>query len=247
MDRVTDPHLSTDGKTLLDFYQPAHSVHEFCHKPFQSRSSCGKPAADGITGTRRGPGRARCIEPCQPTWSALPGGGGQSGGGTGEDVTSRRYRTISRECCSLTLMFGQDYYRGVDACNPAEQWTQRCRLTGLSAAMDLTFVLSAIIFTLLAIVVATSIFNSASSTADFANARSYFGHRGDGASAETGPKLNGHVPEKKKKTKAEDDWCEISGSSHDHWDVVKSVLSVSLWCLCDLIASGLFGKACKIT
>lgn len=94
--------------------------------------------------------------------------------------------------------------------------------------MDLTFALSAIIVTLLAIVVATSLFNGSASTADFANARSYFGHRGDGASGETdrsGPKQNGHVPDKKKK--AVDDWCEISGSSHDHWDVVKSVLSVS--------------------
>ncbi|XP_026206551.1 uncharacterized protein LOC113155991 isoform X2 [Anabas testudineus] len=93
--------------------------------------------------------------------------------------------------------------------------------------MDLIFVLSAIIFTLLAIVVATSIFSGSSPTADFANARWYFGHRGDGASGETerpGLKQNGHVPDNKKK-KAVDDWCEISGSSHDHWDVVKSVLS----------------------
>lgn len=98
--------------------------------------------------------------------------------------------------------------------------------------MDLTFALSAIIFTLLAIVVATSLFNSSSSAADFANARSYFGCRGDGAAAgsdPSGPKLNGHVPDNKKKKKAAavDDWCELSGSSHDHWDVVKSVLSVS--------------------
>ncbi|KAK2884592.1 hypothetical protein Q8A73_021066 [Channa argus] len=92
--------------------------------------------------------------------------------------------------------------------------------------MDLTFVLSAIIFTLLAIVVATSLFNGCSATADFANARSYFGHRGHGAAGgldQSGPKQNGHAPDKKKKTA--DDWCEISGSSHDHWDVVKSVLS----------------------
>ncbi|XP_040885586.1 matrix-remodeling-associated protein 7-like isoform X3 [Toxotes jaculatrix] len=91
--------------------------------------------------------------------------------------------------------------------------------------MDLTFVLSAIIFTLLAIVVATSVFNGSSPAADFASARSYFGHRGGAAGglAESEPKQNGHVPKKKKK--AVDDWCEISGSSHDHWDVVKSVLS----------------------
>ncbi|XP_059181252.1 matrix-remodeling-associated protein 7-like [Centropristis striata] len=84
--------------------------------------------------------------------------------------------------------------------------------------MSLTFVLSAVIFTLLAIVVATSLFNGSSPyTADFA---SYFGH---GANAP--PTQNGHVPDKKKKKKTEDDWCEMSGSSHDHWDVVKSVLS----------------------
>ncbi|XP_047464170.1 matrix-remodeling-associated protein 7-like isoform X3 [Mugil cephalus] len=96
--------------------------------------------------------------------------------------------------------------------------------------MDVTFVLSAIIFTLLAIVVATSLFKGSSPAAEFANARSYFGHRGDGATGGLDPKQNGHVPENKKKKKKEeevvtDDWCEISGSSHDHWDVVKSVLS----------------------
>lgn len=93
--------------------------------------------------------------------------------------------------------------------------------------MDITFVLFAIISTLLAIVVATSLFNGSSPAADFANARSYFGHRGGGVAGgldQSGPKQNGHVPDKKKQ-KEEDDWCEISGSSHDHWDVVKSVLS----------------------
>lgn len=92
--------------------------------------------------------------------------------------------------------------------------------------MDITFVLFAIISTLLAIVVATSFFNGSSPAADFANARSYFGHR-DGVTGgldQSGPKQNGHLPAKKKKEEA-DDWCEISGSSHDHWDVVKSVLS----------------------
>ncbi|XP_037611698.1 matrix-remodeling-associated protein 7-like isoform X1 [Sebastes umbrosus] len=86
--------------------------------------------------------------------------------------------------------------------------------------MDLTFALSALIFTLLAIVVATSLFNG--SSPDFS---SYFGHRG---SDQPETRLNGYLPDyskKKKKKKTEDDWCEISGSSHDHWDVVKSVLS----------------------
>ncbi|XP_038592465.1 uncharacterized protein LOC119916497 isoform X2 [Micropterus salmoides] len=100
---------------------------------------------------------------------------------------------------------------------------------GLTPTMDLTFILSAVIFTLLAIVVATSLLNGSSPTVEFANARRYFGHRGEssdgGLDQSEGPKLNGYVPDKKKKKKAEDDWCEISGSSHDHWDVVKSVLS----------------------
>ncbi|XP_053269757.1 matrix-remodeling-associated protein 7 isoform X1 [Pleuronectes platessa] len=94
--------------------------------------------------------------------------------------------------------------------------------------MDLTFLLSAIIFTLLAVVVGTSLFGGSSPVADFANARAYFGHRGEGATGgpePPGPKQNGHAPEKKKQKKAEEDWCEISGSSHDHWDVVKCVES----------------------
>lgn len=94
--------------------------------------------------------------------------------------------------------------------------------------MDLTFILSAAIFTLLAIVVATSLLNGSSPAEECAKAQRYFVHRGDApgsGSDQSVPKQNGHVP--KKKDKAEDDWCEISGSSHDHWDVVKSVLSVS--------------------
>uniref|UniRef100_A0A3P8UCP4 Matrix-remodeling-associated protein 7 helical domain-containing protein n=1 Tax=Amphiprion percula TaxID=161767 RepID=A0A3P8UCP4_AMPPE len=90
--------------------------------------------------------------------------------------------------------------------------------------MDVTFVLSAIIFTLLAIVVATSLLNGSSPATDFAKARSYFGHHGDAG----GLAQNGQVPDKKKKQQQQqeaDDWSDISGSSHDHWDVVKSVLS----------------------
>ncbi|TKS89823.1 Matrix-remodeling-associated protein 7 [Collichthys lucidus] len=83
--------------------------------------------------------------------------------------------------------------------------------------MDLTFILSAAIFTLLAIVVATSLLKGSTHPADPA---------GPGLD-QSGPKQNGYVPDnkKQKKEKAEDDWCEMSGSSHDHWDVVKSVLS----------------------
>lgn len=95
--------------------------------------------------------------------------------------------------------------------------------TAIQPAMDVTFVLSALIFTLLAIVLATSLFNGSSPAADFASARSYFGHRG--GLGQSSPTQNGHGPDKKTKKKAEEDWSDISGSSHDHWDVVKSVLS----------------------
>ena len=98
--------------------------------------------------------------------------------------------------------------------------------------MDVTFVLSAIIFTLLAVVVATSLLNGSSSGA--AKTRSCSGDRGGDAAGEPGrpgpgpgPRQNGHVPEEKVKVKVVEDWSEISESSHDHWDVVKSVLSVS--------------------
>uniref|UniRef100_A0A096M5G3 Matrix-remodeling-associated protein 7-like n=1 Tax=Poecilia formosa TaxID=48698 RepID=A0A096M5G3_POEFO len=87
--------------------------------------------------------------------------------------------------------------------------------------MEATLVLAAIIFTLLAMVVATSLLKGSSPAADFANARSFFGQRGDGGSAASEAKLNGHVAGQGRKTEA-DNWSEISGSSHDHWDVVKS-------------------------
>lgn len=95
--------------------------------------------------------------------------------------------------------------------------------------MDLTFILSAAIFTLLAIVVATSLLNG--SSGQRANPQRCVGPSGSGLD-QSGPKQNGHVPDKEQKKKKtaeeeEDNWCEISGSSHDHWDVVKSVLSVS--------------------
>lgn len=89
--------------------------------------------------------------------------------------------------------------------------------------MDVTFVLSAVIFTLLAIVVATSLFSGSSPAADFA---SYFGRVAARGSDQPEPRHNGHLPDSKKKKQQpqrEDDWCEVSGSTHDHWDVVKSV------------------------
>ncbi|XP_054621899.1 matrix-remodeling-associated protein 7-like isoform X2 [Dunckerocampus dactyliophorus] len=83
--------------------------------------------------------------------------------------------------------------------------------------MDPTFILSAVIFTLLALVVATSLLNGSQ---DPLNGRSY------PVPGEPAAKQNGHVPDtKQSKKKAVDDWCELSGSSHDHWDVVKSVQS----------------------
>ncbi|XP_075889691.1 matrix-remodeling-associated protein 7 isoform X5 [Nelusetta ayraudi] len=97
--------------------------------------------------------------------------------------------------------------------------------------MDLTFILSAAIFTLLAIVVATSLLNGSSATGG--------GARPPGGPSVTrnadapGPGLspqNGHLPDRRVKEKKkvvveeeEENWCDISGSSHDHWDVVKSV------------------------
>ncbi|XP_038128748.1 uncharacterized protein LOC119774981 isoform X1 [Cyprinodon tularosa] len=83
--------------------------------------------------------------------------------------------------------------------------------------MDVTLILSAVIFTLLAIVVATSLLKG---SLPAANARGGFSRKGERA-AEGSAKLNGHVAAERKK-KEEDNWSEISGSSHDHWDVVKS-------------------------
>ncbi|KAM9716398.1 matrix-remodeling-associated protein 7 isoform 2-T2 [Menidia menidia] len=99
--------------------------------------------------------------------------------------------------------------------------------------MDATFLLSALIFTLLAVVVATSLLKGSSPSAELANARSYFRLRVNPAAAGGGggsepAKLNGHVPERKKRKKKQeevDDWTDVSGSAHDHWDVVKSVQS----------------------
>ncbi|XP_077407712.1 matrix-remodeling-associated protein 7 isoform X2 [Vanacampus margaritifer] len=101
--------------------------------------------------------------------------------------------------------------------------------------MDLTLLLSAVIFTLLALVVATSLLNGSSRSLS-SPAESY--PAGPDTGGKTAAKQNGHIPQNSKPGKAEeapvaaaaaaaagDDWCELSGSSHDHWDVVKSVLS----------------------
>ncbi|KAM9773390.1 matrix-remodeling-associated protein 7-like isoform X2 [Syngnathus typhle] len=92
--------------------------------------------------------------------------------------------------------------------------------------MDVTFILSAVIFTLLALVVATSLLNGSSrssSSGSYPSEPIADAGKGD----ETVAKQNGHIPENTKQGKAKEtaDWCELSGSSHDHWDVVKSVLS----------------------
>ncbi|XP_057682817.1 matrix-remodeling-associated protein 7-like [Corythoichthys intestinalis] len=93
--------------------------------------------------------------------------------------------------------------------------------------MDWTFILPAIIFTLLALVVATSLLDGSTWT-------SWTERHPAGPSADTGKgdesavKQNGHIPDTKQGEKAAsagDDWCQLSGSSHDHWDVVKSVQS----------------------
>lgn len=91
--------------------------------------------------------------------------------------------------------------------------------------MDLTFVLSAVVFTLLAIVVATSLLKSSSPSA---NAKGHCGHTADGAPGGLGqsePEQSGSVPDKRRK--AAEERSEISGSSHDHGDVAKSVQAVS--------------------
>ncbi|KAM9773391.1 matrix-remodeling-associated protein 7-like isoform X3 [Syngnathus typhle] len=94
--------------------------------------------------------------------------------------------------------------------------------------MDVTFILSAVIFTLLALVVATSLLNGSSrssSSGSYPSEPIADAGKGD----ETVAKQNGHIPENTKQGKAKEtaDWCELSGSSHDHWDVVKSVLSTN--------------------
>lgn len=104
--------------------------------------------------------------------------------------------------------------------------------------MDLTFILSAAIFTLLAIVVATSLLNGSSASGDDARPPGgpFFSRTAAAAGPGSSPQ-NGHVPdrrvrEKKKKKQAEEEenWCDISGSSHDHWDVVKSVQTEEAQC-----------------
>lgn len=86
--------------------------------------------------------------------------------------------------------------------------------------------LAAAIFTLLALVVATSLLSGSSSSAPWAKVPPHAEHsNGPGSGLE--PKQNGHAPGDKPQKKAEDDWCDISGSAHDHWEVVKSVQSVS--------------------
>ncbi|KAJ0060677.1 hypothetical protein NL108_017206, partial [Boleophthalmus pectinirostris] len=94
--------------------------------------------------------------------------------------------------------------------------------------MDVSLMLAAVIFTLLAIVVATSMFTGTSPSSDYGRRPAV-----SVAEKERAPPAthNGHVPpsspERKPSKPAEFDWSEMSGSSHDHWDVVKNVQSVS--------------------
>lgn len=107
------------------------------------------------------------------------------------------------------------------------EWEDASERAGIfTSAMDLMFLLSAAIFTLLAIVVATSLLSDSASSARCAKVQPHAEHRnGPGSGLE--PKQNGFAPGQKAKKKAEYDWCDISGSAHDHWEVVKSVQSVS--------------------
>lgn len=92
--------------------------------------------------------------------------------------------------------------------------------------MDFTFVLSAAIFTLLALVIATSFLNGSSSKTESAKSPRSSGQGSTGGLEPAEQKLNGHIPEEKEEKEAvKEDWCDIS-AHHDHWDVVKSVLSV---------------------
>ncbi|XP_020792214.1 matrix-remodeling-associated protein 7 [Boleophthalmus pectinirostris] len=92
--------------------------------------------------------------------------------------------------------------------------------------MDVSLMLAAVIFTLLAIVVATSMFTGTSPSSDYGRRPAV-----SVAEKERAPPAthNGHVPpsspERKPSKPAEFDWSEMSGSSHDHWDVVKNVQS----------------------
>lgn len=91
--------------------------------------------------------------------------------------------------------------------------------------MDFTFLLSAAIFTLLALVIASSFLSSSSSKTESANSGRSSGQGSTGGLDQAEAKLNGHIPEEKEEEEAvKEDWCDI-GAHHDHWDVVKSVLS----------------------
>lgn len=83
--------------------------------------------------------------------------------------------------------------------------------------MDLTFILSAVVFTLLAILVASSIFSACSPTTTCVGGKE---DNADNAGLDA--------------SAAADTWTELSGVSHDdHWEVGQSVLSVSLFFLFD--------------
>ncbi|XP_034563917.1 matrix-remodeling-associated protein 7-like [Notolabrus celidotus] len=124
-------------------------------------------------------------------------------------------------------MFVEDYCKRCDGQQQTVVSGEAQYRSRTSTIMDLTFVLSAAIFTLLALVIATSFLSGSSPKADSANPRRCSGQGSMGGLDPAGPKQNGHIPDKKEKKKeeVEDDWCNISGSCHDHWDVVKSVLS----------------------
>ncbi|XP_077595056.1 matrix-remodeling-associated protein 7 [Stigmatopora nigra] len=90
--------------------------------------------------------------------------------------------------------------------------------------MDWTFILPAVIFTLLALVVATSLLDgSTQSSWTVRHPASPSPDAGKGHPSTV--QQNGHIAESKREkraTSAGDDWCQLSGSSHDHWELVKS-------------------------
>ncbi|XP_077482687.1 uncharacterized protein LOC144093220 [Stigmatopora argus] len=90
--------------------------------------------------------------------------------------------------------------------------------------MDWAFILPAVIFTLLALVVATSLLDGSSQSA--LTERYPASPSSDAGKGHPSAVLqNGHIAESKCEkgaTSAGDDWCQMSGSAHDHWELVKS-------------------------
>lgn len=135
-----------------------------------------------------------------------------------ESRVAKAAQPTSRNKCNLVRA---KLHRGLSA-------AAGCARAGRTRDMDLMFILSAAIFTLLAIVVATSLLNGSSTPVNGAQPlRGPSVTRAADAAVPGVSLQNGHVPDgRMKEKKEEENWCDISGSSHDHWDVVKSVQTV---------------------